>query len=313
MINKIKNTFSIIIPCHNEDLYLQHCLRSLMHMEYPKENFEVIVVDNGSTDQSLSIAEKYADRVICLPDAKVGAVRNAGAKIATGKFLVFIDADCTLDNQWLARAETLVEKSKDTVFGGGITLPENANWVERHWLLEGALGNTLPSDLIGCSIVIHSDQFKRTCGFNEHKSSGEDTDLAIRIRNNGTKILITRALNVTHLGNAKTISSHIIRQAWHAQSYKKRKWEKLKDAIFLLVINYILLISLALVFLIIKLYLFFLFSATLFLLSPLILTTKRYFRAQRKPVNLREIFLAYILDLTYLTGRAIGYLTPPYR
>jgi glycosyltransferase involved in cell wall biosynthesis len=313
MINQMNKVFSIIIPCHNEEIHLEKCLLSVVNIDYPREKFEVIVVDNESTDLSLSIAKKYADQVICLPNAKVGAVRNAGAKLASGDFFVFIDADCILDPQWLDRAETLIKSYQNTVFGGGILLPENANWIERHWLLEGPEGNSLPSELIGCSIVIHSDWFRSVDGFDAQKSSGEDTDLSTRICKEGTKKIITRDLNVTHLGNAKTISAHIRRQAWHAKSYKISKEKNLKDPVFLLVIIHIFLILLTVAFLTFKLNLLAFLALAVGLISPLILTAKRFYRAKRKPSNLIEIVLAYILDLTYLTGRAIGYLSPPYR
>ncbi|WP_339800930.1 glycosyltransferase [uncultured Marinobacter sp.] len=309
----MEKVFSIIIPCRNEEAHIEKCLQSLDSLDYSRESYEILVVDNGSTDLSVTIAKKYADQIILLPDVKVGAVRNTGAKAATGRYLVFIDADCTLDSNWLARAEKLAKNYPKRVFGGGIILPKNPKWVERYWLLEGPEGNSLPAELIGCSIVICTELFKSIGGFDEKRTSGEDTDISTRIRAIGQEIKITRALNVTHLGNAQTIFSHIKRQAWHAKSYKKNKLQNLKDPVFLLLLTYILSIAFAAITAILEIYLF---TPPLFLIAlilPLVLTTKRYKRAKRIPGNIKELFLSYILDLSYLTGRAMGYLSPPYR
>lgn len=313
MTKSKKIAFSVIIPCHNEGSHLKQCLYSLKKQDYPKSQFEIIIVDNGSTDLSPQIAQQYGDHVLYLPDVKVGAVRNAGADIASGKHLVFIDADCTLDAQWLNRANVLVSKSPNVVFGGGILLPENANWIERHWLLEGPEGNTLPSELIGCSIIIKSKIFKSIQGFDINKSSGEDTDISNRLREKGVTINLTRKLNVTHLGNAKTIKDYMKRQSWHAKSYNIKAKNRLKDPVYALVIMHILLTISTLAFLTVGLWSLAFFSLSITLTLPLILTIKRFYRAKRKPKRCEELFLAYILDLAYLTGRAIGYLTPPYR
>lgn len=304
---------SVIIPCHNEELHVERCLQSLIKQSYPRENFEIIVVDNGSQDQSEIIARNYADEVVCAEKIKVGAVRNAGAEVARGEVLVFIDADCKLDTDWLTRADKLVSGDQNTVFGGGILLPENPSWVERYWLLEGPEGNCLPSELIGCSIALHSDQFDRITGFDPHMSSGEDTDFSLRARKNGLNITITRELNVTHLGNAKTISAHIKRQIWHSQSYKKKPLQNLRDPVFILVLLKIMMpVAFLVALLTTNASLIFITSA-IFLLAPLILTIKRYNRARCVAGSPKDIVLAYVLDFTYLSARALGFITPPYR
>lgn len=305
--------FSFIIPCYNEELHIENCLQSLIDQSYPRENFEILVVDNGSQDNSGQIARKYADDVIYAEKIKVGAVRNVGAEVAKGEVLVFIDADCTLDSDWLIRAEKLISNDNNTVFGGGILLPDNPSWVERHWLLEGPEGNCLPSELIGCSIVIHSDLFEKINGFDPLMSSGEDTDFSLRARRNGSNITITRTLNVTHLGNAKTLSSHIQRQIWHSQSYKKNLLKNLKDPVFILVLLETMMPAAFLVALLTANASLLFITAATFLLTPSVLTIKRYKRARCEARNPKNIFLAYTLDFTYLSARALGFITPPYR
>ncbi|PPI79536.1 glycosyltransferase [Marinobacter flavimaris] len=298
--------FSFIIPCRNEEAFIEKCLQSIIQQEYPREKFEIIVVDNGSTDRSKEVARPYADKVVDALGVNVGEVRNIGASAAKGKLLAFIDADCTIDHQWLIRAKSLNNEDKKVVFGGGILLPNDATWVERHWLLEGPEGNCLPAELIGCSIVISEDQFTKAKGFDIRKKSGEDTDFSLRIREQQGTIKITRALNVTHLGNAKTIKSHIKRQAWHAQSYKVDIKSSIQDPVFILVIFQSAAIMAAIGSLAYQTPYLATLSISANLAIPAALTLKRYARSKCRDLRPKSLILAYALDCTYLIGRIIG-------
>ncbi len=86
---------SIIIPAHNEERYIEKTLSHIKRQSYKK--MEVIVVDDGSTDKTVEVSRKYANRVIELKKRKgVSYARNAGAKVARGNLLVFLDADTIL-------------------------------------------------------------------------------------------------------------------------------------------------------------------------------------------------------------------------
>jgi glycosyltransferase involved in cell wall biosynthesis len=86
---------SIVIPAHNEERYIEKTLSHIKKQSY--KNIEVIVVDDGSTDNTKGIARKYADKIIKLKKRKgVSYARNAGAKISRGNLLVFLDADTIL-------------------------------------------------------------------------------------------------------------------------------------------------------------------------------------------------------------------------
>ncbi|EMP55571.1 family 2 glycosyl transferase [Marinobacter santoriniensis NKSG1] len=299
-------TFSIIIPCLNEEAFIEDCLESINSQNLQRCRFEIIVVDNGSTDQSVEKAQKLADKIILAPGVFVGAVRNVGAYHARGEVLVFIDADCTLDYDWLTRAEKLLLENPDSVLGGGAALPEDAAWIERFWLLEGPKGNQLPKELIGCSIVVPSAIFSEITGFDEKFSSGEDTDFSKRAKKLKYSVMITRDLNVKHLGNAKNIKSFIKRQAWHAKSYHKSFKSNIKDPIFLLIITFVTLaISGILIFTLLNAICGTLIVFLAFLL-PTILTIKRYIRANRSPKTPSEVAISYFLDLLYVIGRVVG-------
>ena len=288
---------SIIIPCFNEERHIKSCLESVRNQEFPSDRFEVIVVDNESTDNSPRISEKLSDKVIFAPHINVGAVRNIGATIAKGELLAFIDADCLIDEHWIARASDLLEKDKTSIFGGGCLLPIDANWLERNWLLEGSEGNTLPKELIGCSIALSINTFKQLQGFDEHLKSGEDTDLSNRARDLGIPVVICRDLNVVHLGNAKTIISFIKRQLWHSKSYEDLGRKVLKDPVFIITTIF----TLSIISSTIKPFPFFIMAMA----CPAALSMKRALRA--RPIHVfKRLPIIYLVDFIYISSRATG-------
>lgn len=297
--------FTIVIPCFNEAEHIGKCLSSLNNQNFPRNQFEIIVVDNGSEDASVEISQASADRTIVYPDGKVGAVRNKGASEAKGQNLVFIDADCTMDNDWLNRALKLLGLNANTAFGGGCLLPPDASWIEKCWLLEGHEGNSLPRELIGCSIVLNRDLFEEIGGFNESMSSGEDSELSRRLKIAGNSVSLSRALNVVHWGNAKTQSAFIRRQIWHAKSYESYLRNNMGDPVFLLAGLFAALSTLGgfSLFLAPRVSILALMLA---LILPAILTAKRFKRVSRLPCSLSEAVNSYYLDLLYLIGRSIG-------
>ena len=96
---------SIIIPIYNAEKFLAKCLDSILAQTY--KNFEVICVDDCSTDNSLSILEQYAKQYSCIKvishkkQKKQGAARNSGLNIAQGKYVTFIDADDYIDAEYI--------------------------------------------------------------------------------------------------------------------------------------------------------------------------------------------------------------------
>lgn len=86
--------FSIVIPARNEEGYLAKTLQSIENQDY--DDYEIIVVANGCTDNTAQIAEKYADKVISIKESGVSKARNLGAEEAQGEILIFLDADTRL-------------------------------------------------------------------------------------------------------------------------------------------------------------------------------------------------------------------------
>ncbi len=298
---------SIILPAYNEEEHIKASLNALTNQTLPRDSYEIIVVDNGSEDATREIAASLADKVIDAPDIKVGQVRNTGAKQAAANLLIFVDSDCSVNEKHLETALQLAEsQGKNTVLGGSISSSEKPPFVEKYWLLKGKRNDYQQRDLMGCSIVIDKDVFFSVNGFPPHLSSGEDSALSQKLKEKGYNVKIKNEIGVIHLGNPKTITEFIARQAWHAQSYIDNWPAPLRDKVFWLVIIYPALTIFALDM-----------AATgneywiLALIAtqmpPAILSLKRIIRARfiPKPIDVLPILF---VDNLYLIGRAYGFL-----
>ena len=89
---------TVVVPCYNVEDYLCRCLDSLVHQDIPESDYEVIAVDDGSTDSTGEICDRYAKeypqvKVVHQANAGVSAARNNGMSIAQGKYLFFVDGD----------------------------------------------------------------------------------------------------------------------------------------------------------------------------------------------------------------------------
>ena len=114
--------FSIIIPTFNRPLPLTHCLQSLARLDYPRERFEVIVVDDGSKTPTKTIVSSFCNQfdITLITQAHSGPAiaRNKGTTHASGKFLAFTDDDCTPAADWLKTLALRINQTPDNMIGG---------------------------------------------------------------------------------------------------------------------------------------------------------------------------------------------------
>ena len=112
-------------------------MESLTRLAFARDRFEVLVVDNGSRDKTLAIAESFKDRlnlkVLQQVGVRISALRNLGARAAAGDILAFLDADCLAPADWLDRIFALAPADGAGVLGAHYLLPEDSSWVGRTW------------------------------------------------------------------------------------------------------------------------------------------------------------------------------------
>lgn len=298
---------SIVLPVFNEERYLESCLKTLRQVSYPKDKYEVITVDNGSTDNSLQIAKRYADQALLLADANVGAVRNFGVKHAKGEVLVFLDSDCLVPSDWLHQGVDLLFAEERHVYGGNLNLREEPYWVERFWLLENNNDKVSQHNLLGSCIFIQKQAFLDAEGFDESVTSGEDSALSNTLVRLGYTVIIDRRLGVVHLGNPTTLVGFIKRQIWHSENYVNSINESIKDKMFWLIVIYFTGVSGLFLsgFIAPERAIFF---AAAVICPPAILSIKRIVRANFKPKSIVEFAGIFVIDNLYLIGRAFGIL-----
>lgn len=291
---------SIVIPTLNEEKYIERSVKSVLSQTVPEGiTLEIVVVDNGSTDDTVKIAKSIQGiRVLMLPGKNVGAVRNHGAINSVGEYIVFMDSDCLMPENHIFSLMQIVNRNSGVAAGGGIKLPDNPKWIEKFWLLEGKYGESLPSQLIGGFIFCKRSEFVSAGMFNEDVTAGEDSNFHERLLKIGVSIVISRDFSVTHLGNAKTIKDFVRRQRWHSENYFDISSGYWSDKIFW--VSFIYLVSLITTIAYSPIYI------SISILLSVAFTVRRYVQAFRVPSNIYEIFLANSLDHLYFISRSIS-------
>jgi glycosyltransferase involved in cell wall biosynthesis len=132
--NQEASKISIVVPVYNVQPYLEKCLDFLIRQSQP--NIEIIVVNDGSTDNSLDIIHRYAlkdqrIRVIDKANEGLGAARNAGLKISTGKYVMFVDADDWISNEACNKLLSIAENSNADVVIFDLTFYDNKRYITR--------------------------------------------------------------------------------------------------------------------------------------------------------------------------------------
>lgn len=302
--------YSFILPVYNEEKYIARSIRSLLELDYAKDEYEIIVVDNGSTDSTANIVNSF-DAVTMLKkeNCNVGAVRNFGAQHSKGEYLCFIDSDCLVDKGWLNKCDELIENNKDTTFGGRIILDDEATWVEKYWLLGEKDEFIRSKDLLGSCTLINKEIFNKINGFNVLLTSSEDTQLTNDLRSNGFKVEISNAINVIHLGNAKTVREFYSRQKWHGATYIQNLSTSIKDPTFIMILLFLFLTTSLVLSIAIDLpYMYSLAIGLILMALPLVFSLKRITRSEKIKRTPEEFLKIYSLDVIYLAGRISGLL-----
>lgn len=304
-MENLKFKVSVIIPTLNEEKYIGECLQAITSVASPLASYEVIVVDNGSTDNTTNIVQQFPVTLLKKPDGFVGAVRNHGVQHSTGDVLCFLDSDCVVREDWLKNGLSLLDERQADAVGGSYITRKHPNWIEKYWVLNGDYKVTDGKHLVGGCIFIRREAFFEAGRFDETLNSGEDYELTEVLRKKGLRVDIDPSINLVHLGNPTTMNAFLKRQIWHSADYITNLPNTLKDKIFVLTLAYLGSFLSSAAPLISNHNRVSLIGFGLFLCCPIVLSVKRVRRSQAS-YNVRELFLIYLLDHAYLTGRVAG-------
>jgi glycosyltransferase involved in cell wall biosynthesis len=207
---------SIIIPAYNESANIERVLRSVRHIAVEGIRTEIIVVDNGSTDDTVAIARSAGADHILVRGGTVASLRNAGAELAQGEVLVFLDADMELGEEWGLKALRVVEdlrRRPRTVTGSWAASPPEAGWLARCWF--DRLRVNVTSHINSAHCLIRRDFFSELHGFSESLTTGEDFDLSRRVVEAGGMVLDNPSLRAIHHGYPTSLLAFFRREMWH--------------------------------------------------------------------------------------------------
>jgi GT2 family glycosyltransferase len=229
--------FSVIVCTYNGSRTLRDALEGVRRLDYP--NVELIVVDDGSTDNSAEIARAYTTSVISTENHGLSAARNTGMRAATGEFLVYLDDDAWPDRHWLRfLVETFLSSDFAAVGGPNLAPPntgETADCVDNapggpvHVLVTDRLAEHIP----GCNMAFRKSRLEAIGGFDpQFRAAGDDVDVCWRLLERGWTIGFHPAAMVWH-HRRKTVSAYWRQQRGYgkAEALLERKWPEKYNAV----------------------------------------------------------------------------------
>lgn len=203
--------FSVIVPLYNKAQYIKRTIESVLHQTY--SDFELIVVDDGSTDDSLEMAKSVVGSnkekciVIAQANSGVSCARNEGVALSKGKYVCFLDSDDWWEPRFLEEINRLIESYPDAgLYGTGFYLVKNgrkkiapigveAGFVKGYINYCQVYAETMCMPISSSSVVIPKDIFDSSGRFRSGITLGEDFDLWIRITLKYPVVLLNRPLS----------------------------------------------------------------------------------------------------------------------
>jgi glycosyltransferase involved in cell wall biosynthesis len=211
---------SVVIPAYNEEAFIANTILSILQGIPSTFQYEIIVVDHGSTDKTADIALKSGAIVIDGSGLKtIAALRNFGVMHSCGKALFFIDADITFTKHWSKNISKVVQDlnhNPNQICGSLPKIPENASLIMKCWFEPKSMDKT-PKYIGSCHLLTSRVLFDKVGGFPAEMETAEEFNFCVNATNSGAKISATPELVVTHQGAPKTLLDFAKREVWHGR------------------------------------------------------------------------------------------------
>jgi len=185
---------SVIVPAYNEEVMIAGCLRALLCQDYDGP-YEVVVVDNGSTDATAEVARSFGDdRIRVVGEPRRGYVHALlrGVAEARGEILAFTDADTQVGRRWLSRLVSCLMQEGVVACSGVFEFLDGPAWLR--WT--GRVAGRLNWHLAGANMAVWRQAYEEAGGFDPQVNLGADLELDLRLRRTG-KVVIDRTLVVS--------------------------------------------------------------------------------------------------------------------
>lgn len=293
---------SIIIPAYNEQSIIGKTLETLTRY-HPESSWEVIVVDNGSTDETAAIAKNSGAKVISHPIGTIASVRNKGVHNAQGQVLIFLDADVLVTSEWQLHLNDAVERLTAqplTVTGSRCSAPDNGKLINKYWY--SRLNNYEAPYINSGHLITTRVLFDKINGFSENLKTAEDYDFCMKAKSVGATLVNNRNLKVIHEGYPTTLQGFVARERWHGKEDFNSLRSFLESKVALAAAGNIFIFAMAIVFI------FFTSSLisllTYFAIIYVICVGLTRFKFGRQPS--KTLLFSSVFFYFYLVGRSLA-------
>jgi GT2 family glycosyltransferase len=210
---------TVIVPVRDDAQRLARCLKSVLATNHPLDRLEVIVADNGSTDDTPEVARSLNARVLPCAGMPVAAVRNRAVKVARGDVLAFVDADHEIGSDWIPLALEGLSRPRSGAIGALYSAPPDGTWVQELYdsfraRVHGVhAADWLPSG----NLAIHRHAFESIGGFDTALETCEDVDFCQRLKGAGFSLLSDARLRSVHYGDPSTLRALFFGELWRGR------------------------------------------------------------------------------------------------
>ena len=195
---------SVVVPVYNDDR-IERCLESLFKQSLDKKYFEIILIENGTKGKYQEICEKYGARYFNIQQKSIPLARNIGISASLGEIIMFTDADCVPDPDWIKNLMNIFKDRNYVGFGGKIERYSPKTKTELCGKNVG-LGQTELSYLqildkpyvVSANAAFWKHELQKVGGFGEEFCSGSDVDICWKLGLAGHKIGICKNAIVFH-------------------------------------------------------------------------------------------------------------------